>query len=73
MEACDAFRFPGLIHPFFLEAIMRRALCLALLILASAISGGCYVTQDANGQWWACEDYQTPNGPTTACSPVNLF
>jgi hypothetical protein len=52
---------------------MRRALCLALLILASAISGGCYVTQDAKGQWWACEEYPTPNGVSTACTPLNTF
>ena len=52
---------------------MRRALCLALLVVAAAVSGGCYVTQDAKGQWWACEDYQTANGPATGCTPVTLF
>ena len=40
-----------------------------LLIMASAFSGGCYVKQDA-GQWWGCEEYQTPNGPATACAPL---
>ena len=49
---------------------MRKALCIALLIVASAVSGGCYVTQDANGQWWACEDYQAQNGPMSACTPI---
>lgn len=51
---------------------MRKALCLALLIAASALSGGCYVKQDVNGQWWACEDYQTPNGIASACTPIQL-
>lgn len=49
---------------------MRRALVLALLIVSAAVSGGCYVTQDSNGQWWACEDYPTPNGTATACQPI---
>ena len=54
------------------EAVMRKALCLALIVVASAISGGCYVMQDANGQWWACEEYQTPNGPLQACTPIQI-
>lgn len=49
---------------------MRKVLCLALVIAASTLSGGCYVMRDAGGQWWACEEYQTPNGPATACAPM---
>ena len=49
---------------------MRKALCLALIIFASAMSGGCYVMQDVNGKWWACEEYQTQNGPAQACTPL---
>jgi hypothetical protein len=49
---------------------MRKALCLALFVLATVVSGGCYVTQDADGQWWACEDYQTNNGLANACTPI---
>jgi hypothetical protein len=49
---------------------MRRILGILLLAGAAAVSGGCYVTQDGNGQWWACEEYATPNGPATACTPV---
>jgi hypothetical protein len=52
--------------------MMRKALCVALIVFASAISGGCYVLQDANGQWWACEDYQTPSGPAQACTPIQM-
>lgn len=50
---------------------MRRILMAALLVLGAVFSSGCYVTQDANGQWWACEEYQTPNGVATACSPID--
>jgi hypothetical protein len=50
---------------------MRKAFCLALLIMASAFSGGCYLKQDTSGKWWACENYQTPNGPATACAPLD--
>jgi hypothetical protein len=59
-------------HRFTLvvEAIMRKALCLALLVIASAVSGGCYVTQDSSGQWFACEDYQTQGGVASACTPI---
>jgi hypothetical protein len=49
---------------------MRKALCLALLILSSAVSSGCYVTQDSTGQWWACESYETENGLANACTPI---
>jgi hypothetical protein len=49
---------------------MRKALCLAVLITASVLSGGCYVTQDAYGQWWACEDYAAQNGVASACTPI---
>ena len=50
---------------------MRKALCIAALVIASAFSGGCYVTQDANGQWWACDEIPTSNGNATACTPIN--
>lgn len=49
---------------------MPKALCLALIILTAAVSGGCYVSQDAQGQWWACEDYQAQNGVASACTPI---
>jgi hypothetical protein len=49
---------------------MREALCVALLVLAAAVSGGCYVTQDSNGQWWACDTYQTADGAADACTPI---
>jgi hypothetical protein len=50
---------------------MRKAFCLALLLVASVASGGCYVKQDAAGQWWACEEYATPYGaPATACYQI---
>jgi hypothetical protein len=49
---------------------MRKALCLSLFVLASVVSGGCYVTQDANGQWYACEDYNSGTGATSACTPI---
>ena len=49
---------------------MRKALILVLVVFASAVSGGCYVTQDAKGQWWACEDYQAQNGVASACTPI---
>ena len=49
---------------------MRKALSLALLIVAASFSGGCYVTQDSKGQWYACEDYQTQNGVASACTPI---
>ena len=49
---------------------MRKALCLALFVIASVLSSGCYVTQDANGQWWACEDYAAQAGTAAACTPI---
>jgi len=49
---------------------MRKALCTAALVIGSLLSSSCYVTQDANRQWWACEDYQAANGPLTACTPI---
>jgi hypothetical protein len=49
---------------------MRKALCVALIAVASFFSGGCYVMQDQQGGWWACEDYATPNGPATGCAPL---
>jgi hypothetical protein len=52
------------------EAVMRKAFGLALFVVASVVSGGCYVTQDASGQWYACEDYATGNGPASACTPI---
>ena len=62
----------GFIHLVVIdvEEIMRKALYLVLLVVASAVSGGCYVTQDASGQWFACEEYQAQNGPLTACTPI---
>ena len=53
-----------------LEALMRRILAILFLVSTAAVSGGCYVMQDAKGQWWACEEYATPNGPATACTPI---
>ena len=53
-----------------MEALMRRFLAAVLLAAAAAVSGGCYVMQDQNGAWWACEDYQTPNGTATGCTPL---
>jgi hypothetical protein len=49
---------------------MRKALACALFALASLASGGCYVTQDASGQWYACENYNTGNGAANACTPI---
>lgn len=41
-----------------------------MMVIAALLSAACYVTQDANGQWWACEDYQATNGTVTGCTPV---
>jgi hypothetical protein len=49
---------------------MRRMITIVLFVAAAAVSGGCYVKQDGNGQWWACEDYPTPNGIATGCTPL---
>jgi len=49
---------------------MRKGICILALVVASAFSGGCYVTQDAQGQWWACDDYQTSTGTANACTPI---
>jgi hypothetical protein len=49
---------------------MGRLFAAVLLVAAAAMSGGCYVMQDGNGAWWACEDYQTPNGLATGCYPL---
>jgi hypothetical protein len=48
---------------------MRKALCLADRACIGGI-GRLLLMQDANGQWWACEDYQTTNGPIQACTPI---
>ena len=42
----------------------------AMVVIAALLSGACYVTQDGNGQWWACEDYQSSNGTVTGCTPI---
>jgi hypothetical protein len=42
----------------------------AMIVVAAFLSAGCYVTQDASGHWWACEDYATANGPLTGCTPI---
>ena len=49
---------------------MRRLLGILLLVSAAVASGGCYVMRDGSGQWWACEEYTTGNGPATACTPI---
>ncbi len=49
---------------------MRRSIALFLLVAAAALSSGCYVTQDGQGQWWACEDYPTATGVVSACTPI---
>jgi hypothetical protein len=49
---------------------MRRMIAIVLFVAAAAVSSGCYVKQDGNGQWWACEDYATPNGIATGCTPL---
>lgn len=46
---------------------MTRVYALVLLLTAAMLSSACYVTQDANGDWWACETYQTPSGPVEGC------
>ena len=50
---------------------MRKALLMALLVVSAMVSSGCYAMQDLNGRWWACQEYQTPNGPATACTPID--
>lgn len=49
---------------------MRRLFLLVLLLAGAVVSSGCYVMQDQNGQWWACETYATPNGPATGCYQI---
>lgn len=73
MGAGEASWLPAFVPVIHLgqEADMRKAFVLALVILGGALSGGCYVMQDASGQWWACEDYQTPNGVATGCHPID--
>lgn len=46
---------------------MKRVYVLLLLFAASMFSTACYVKQDEAGNWWACETYQTQNGPADAC------
>lgn len=46
---------------------MKRLYALLLLMTASLVASGCYVKQDELGNWWACETYQTDNGPADAC------
>jgi hypothetical protein len=36
------------------------------------MSGGCWVQQDQNGQWWACDNIQTPQGTATGCYPIHF-
>ncbi len=48
-----------------------KIVCCTMLIVAALLSAGCYVTQDAKGQWWACEDYATANGTLTGCTPID--
>ena len=46
---------------------MKRMCALLLLAAATIVSAGCYVKQDEAGDWWACESYDTANGPADAC------
>lgn len=46
---------------------MKRVCALILLAAGSVLSAACYVKQDNAGNWWACESYQTANGPADAC------
>jgi len=50
---------------------LRTVCCGGLLLAAAALSSGCYVMKDQNGQWWACGEFQTPNGAASACTPVD--
>lgn len=46
---------------------MKRVCALILFLTAAVASSACYVKQDEAGQWWACDTYQTNNGPSDAC------
>jgi hypothetical protein len=48
-----------------------RVLTLTFLFLSSLLFQACYVTQDAQGQWWACDELQGENGPVTGCTPID--
>jgi hypothetical protein len=47
-----------------------RARAVILVIAASVLSSACYITQDASGQWYACETLATANGPVDGCTPI---
>jgi hypothetical protein len=49
---------------------MKRLCALLLLAAASIASTACYAKQDEAGSWWACETYQSANGPAEACYPL---
>jgi hypothetical protein len=51
-------------------SLPRKLVAVAWLVVASLMLQACYVTQDQNGQWWACEEFQTANGSGTACTPI---
>ena len=52
------------------EVFMRKSLAAVLFVVAAAAYTGCYVTQDPQGQWWACEDYPAATGVASACTPI---
>lgn len=46
---------------------MKRLWAVCVLAIGAVISSACYVKQDEGGSWWACETYQTANGPADTC------
>ncbi len=46
-----------------------RVLGIVMLAVFAVVSSACYVTQDASGQWWACETVQGVEGCTQIQAP----
>jgi hypothetical protein len=49
---------------------LKRVFALVFLLTTSLLSQACYLSRDASGQWWACEDYLTANGDLSGCIPI---
>ena len=54
-----------------MKNIVRRSV-MSLLLLAALASAGCYVEQQQDGRWYACDTVQTPQGPITGCQQIEM-
>jgi hypothetical protein len=50
--------------------LSMKVVWVAMLLLAILLFSGSYVTLDAAGRWWACDEYRLPTGLVTNCTLI---